>query len=62
MEADLAVALQSLGAPALTGPLVLATRRSFYEAVLRLFADDRCADETRWLVREYLSGRREDDG
>lgn len=60
MEADLAVALQALGAPALTGPLVLATRRSFYEAVFRLFADPRCTDATRDLVREHLSGIRDD--
>lgn len=59
METDLAVALQGLGAPALTGPLVMETRRSFYIAVLRLFADPRCTDETRALVREHLSGLQE---
>lgn len=60
MEADLAVALQALGAPALTGPLVAEMRRSFYVAVLRMFGDPRCTDETRDLVREYLSGLRDD--
>lgn len=60
MEADLAVALQVLGAPALTGPLVAEMRRSFYVGVLRLFADPRCTDATRDLVREHLSGIRDD--
>lgn len=60
METDLAVALQRLGAPALTGPLVGAVRDSFYVAVLRMFADPRCTDATRGLVREYLSGKRSD--
>lgn len=60
MEADLAVALQALGAPALTGPLVAEMRRSFYVAVLRMFADPRCTDEVRALVREHLSGIRDD--
>lgn len=60
MEADLAVELQRLGHPGITGPMVVAARQSFYIAVLRMFADARCTDEVRSLVREHLSGRRDD--
>lgn len=57
MELDLAVALQGIGAPGLTGPLVLTVRRSLYNHVREAFARPDCTPEIRDWVRAHLTGR-----
>lgn len=44
----------------LVGPLVLAVRHDAYEVIREMFADPDCGEETRALVREYLSGRKDE--
>jgi len=58
LERDIALALP-LQLRWLTGPLVLTVRDGSYNAIRDLFADPRCTEETRTLVREYLSGRKD---
>lgn len=58
LEQDLAVGLQHLGAPALTGPLLLHIQRSFFNHLQReTFADPRCTPEVKQLVWDTLTGR-----
>lgn len=58
LEAQVALALPLFARP-WTGAVVLSVRGGCYAAVREMFADPRCTDETRALVREYLTGRRD---
>lgn len=53
METAIATSVYSAN-PA--GATIGAVRDSLYEAVLRMFADPRCGEETKALVREYVTG------
>lgn len=61
MERDIAVCLQRCGAPGLTGPVVVALRRSFYQAIQEMYLSPEFQEVTspgvaKELVIEHLTG------
>ena len=57
MEHVVALSLRSPSYAFARGRVIVNLRASLYDQVRRMFADPRCDDATRELVREYLTGR-----
>ena len=54
MEETLALSLPATKGD--VGRVIGSTRDSLYIAVLEMFVDPRCSEETKTLVREYVTG------